>query len=250
MIVLAGPSGAGKSTFIHQLAADQLQADITEQLPPGAQTWAQIHNLRPHSEWLPTLANSMQQGRNREIILQYDLTCRSFSYVHDYGSDPVLQLLPIARDVLVINLRADRERLIRQWAYAKLGVRTHRELRRKEFAWRIARCAQIASRALQRISPKAERAIANMELVQDATKRVNAQLYSVRDNPLPWLHAYRRPGGVEAIFDRWDAFLTSMAAQGVSVRQIHLEPEPNAPIADRSNYDEGQYRWRISRIAS
>ena len=250
MIVLAGPSGAGKSAFMHQLATAGLQADIAEQLPPGAQTWAQIHNLLPHAKWLPTLANSMKQGRNREIILQYDLTCRSFFYVHDYGRDPVLQLLPIAGDVLVINLRADRDRLIRQWAYAKMGVRTHREIRRKVFAWRIARCAGVASQTLHRISPKAERVIADMGLVKNATKRVNAQLLGVRDNPLTWLHAYRRPGGVEAIFDRWNAFLSSMAAQGVSVRQIHLEPEPNAPIADRSNYVEGQYRWRISRIAS
>jgi hypothetical protein len=256
VVVVAGPSGAGKSAFMRHIATGQLPPEIQERLPAGVRRWVQSGHSRAelrlfaeHPDKFLWLATDPQDLQHLGLILPYDLTRQSHAYVEDYATDPMLEVVSMAREVLVINLRPEPDRLLRQWAYVRMGARTDEEINEKERAWRIAVVADWLARAGRRISPAFVRFIKRQGPMKAARKKVRAQIANMRKDPRPWLDTYQCSKRIDALFDRWQAFLATVAARGVQVRQIDLEPAPDAPIADHTKGLGESCGWRLMHRA-
>jgi len=254
VIVVAGLSGAGKSAFMRNVATGRLPAKIQEQLPASARMWVQSGHSYPelkrfakHPDQFPWLVTDPKDLRDLGLILPYDLTRRSHAYVENYAADPLLQVVLMASEVLVINVRPEPDRLLRQWAYVHMGAHTFEEIYEKEHAWRLSLLGHKLVKTGRRVSPALVRYIKRWRPLKAARKKVRAQIASVRKDPRPWLKTYESARRIGTLFDRWQAFLAMAAARGVTIRQIDVEPAPDAPIADHTKGLGEGCSWRLIR---
>lgn len=118
LLLLSGPSGGGKSTFARLLKEGGLPAEIAHQLPAQARRWPLVdvtNHMRRQIEDEGDAAAIAALGNPTELILHYDITT-----VHRYGlggyeSDPALRLLRSARNIAVVFVCPDAERLYTQF---------------------------------------------------------------------------------------------------------------------------------------
>jgi hypothetical protein len=109
-LLVAGPSAAGKSTFISQLKAGQIGAEIAARMPGDAAEWPLVNGNDVLKLGLPMLA---EQGRTRGLIIHYDIThIPRFLVRGGYAADPLFQFLQQVETLTIVDIRVPAERLL------------------------------------------------------------------------------------------------------------------------------------------
>ena len=114
LLLVAGPSGGGKSHFINLLKAKALPRDIAELLPGGCAEWSVCEANNMMKEALSEtdlLGASIARGGT---ILHYDITFIHRLALTDYIMDPFCAGLLDAREIDIVYVKPDKNRLVRQ----------------------------------------------------------------------------------------------------------------------------------------
>ena len=190
LLLIAGPSGSGKSTFIAMLYASRLPPEVRQLLPSGAERWPK------------TSADRSRRGLRavralENVILHYDIAGPARRR-ESYAKDPVLAGLALARQVTVVEIRAQADRLVDQ--FRSRSAAAEAKWSRWQKLWRRS--------------------------VPQALLRIAGPLRRNKVPSKPVL--YGQPGWLEACYARWDAFIgeTLIARDGAVL--IRVEPRPGA----------------------
>lgn len=221
--MVAGPSGAGKSTFLEQLARGQLQQHILDLLPEHAGTWSLVHAIE-NPQWLPPLLEP-RSPLVTGLVLHYDLTRSLLSDIGAFANDPALSIIHRAMSVTVINIRADRDRLLRQWVYGKtrLGDPKHRPF------WRvlacISECGQPARPWLRALRGRLHGRPARP--LRRVLRAVEWRLAAWQLPKSGVLALYLKDAGrVDALYRSWEAFIEQVRRDGTAVSRTYIRPAP------------------------
>lgn len=233
MIVVAGPSEAGKSTFLEQLARGQLRQQILDLLPERAGNWSQVHALE-HSQWLPPLMDP-RSPLVTGLVLHYDLTRRFLPTIGAFANDPALNIIRRAISVTIIDIRADSDRLLRQWVHGKtrLGDPKHRPFWRV-LAW-ISECGQPARpwlRALRRrLHGRATRPL--RRLLRAVDRRLAA--WQLPKSGVIVLYL-KDAGRIDALYRSWEAFIEQVRRDGTAVTRTCIRPAPGTSLGSPAEW--------------
>jgi hypothetical protein len=117
LLLIAGPSGAGKTTFMDQLAAGQLRAEIVARLPAGAGSWVQSSCKRFLQQ---TSKTHDAEGRLKPLpglVLHYDIMRPHSLGMSDHAADAALRTpFGLADEVAVVSLLPAADRLSDQFS--------------------------------------------------------------------------------------------------------------------------------------
>jgi hypothetical protein len=99
------------------------------------------------------------------------------------------------------------------------GGRTKKEILRRTSAWPLPQKSSLLNRILRSWNPRID-----LDRLHSCRRKIS--LYDQED----WL---------DGLYARWEAYLLSLSAKGISVEQIFLEP-------DLSTQSGNAYSWRIA----
>jgi hypothetical protein len=107
---VCGPGAAGKSSFLRQLAAGQLPAQIIDRLPAGSETWPQLKAKDLHFADYATLPP--------RFAVHYSLT-QALRHFSRFENDPLLQIFNLANDITVVHIKPSEDRIVSQWLHRR-----------------------------------------------------------------------------------------------------------------------------------
>lgn len=240
VLIVAGPSGAGKSAFLRELAAGQLPAEIARHLPDNAQSWREVWCNRP-TEWQPFIDLGRSAGKVPGIAVHYDITLKWLDLDQALERDPFWDLLRHCEAATVVNIRPSRQRLLRQWMHAHVGVDSVWSVYRKRAIGALSGTALSALRRLRTARPHSRKPHINryprhVRFLKHWDRFLQRFQFSLS----PSFDFYCRPGGIQKMLRSWDAVVTAKL-RGLPVRQIELEPASDAVAT--------AFRWRIVDVA-
>jgi hypothetical protein len=231
VVLVAGPSGSGKSTFLQQLSAGELPVEIMAELPIGSERWPQYKVAKGQ---IDDIAAHLKANGLKSLILHYDLTGKvdqkwKFNINRKLG-----ELLKLPRAVTVVNVTAPPERLVRQLAQNKLGIRGQ-NLKWALFTWRMtnkidsawARIARLFRHSSTAQWPRARPLSGSRSM---PTKKLKKQFLKVS--------LYSRKGWLETLLDQWRESLELMAGPTTRIKHVYVEP------GRRPSRGEG-FEWRL-----
>jgi len=196
MLLVAGPSGAGKSTFIELLTKRQLPAEISAELPRGADRWPQFEANNCLKDRVHPETVQADKASGSGIVLHYDIVFTHRYGIHEYERDPAAALF--ARDgcPVIVFVKPRRDRLIRQFE-----SRLKRHLSRKSPASRLW-----------------------ARYVRHPMRRAAAPL---RRRPQPLVTAsvlYDDHDWLGRCYQQWDAFMRTIVRDKPRSKVLYVEP--------------------------
>lgn len=236
-VIVAGPSGAGKSTFLTELRASRLAAEIRRHLPIGIEAWPHLDSCFPR-QWEPFLADTDLPSRTMGIVVHYDMTWHWHSLKEDFSRDPFWQVLNGCEHVMLVLIQPSPKRLLKQWSLARLGVSPWK-VHARGLAARFASTVLAGLRRLRSEHPRGARRMRYPRPVR-FLKRVDRSLRRYCRPAESHFDFYRRRGNVEHMMKSWDEVVAAKTAT-LPVVRIRLVPSPAARI-------RRTFGWRVEAI--
>lgn len=224
LVVVTGASGAGKSTFLKVLASGKMQAEVKAMLPLRAETWIQ-YAAGQHQRWLPELAKLDARDTIPGLVLHYDI--RRGLKTGGYQFDPSLRLLQFADAVTVVHLKPPPERLASQLTYCETVERPKPAVLGK-LIWRAANLIRSVLLGIKQIIlPRHVFTFMRWRPLSRTWERINRQA-----GKSPWskLAQYSQPNWLDKLYERWEAYIGSLARDGFAIEQIYLQPDLDGQI--------------------
>jgi hypothetical protein len=231
VLIVAGPSGAGKSAFLSELAAGRLPQEIACHLPDGSHTWREVFSNAP-ADWRPLLRPNAGTEQVSGITVHYDVTLMWTALDRALERDPFWDVLKSCEAVTVINIRPTRKRLLRQWIYARLGVRR---------LW-AAHCQTLCSASYATALLRLRARFAGRDLGLLRCLREQEESLERRIRKFNWFHFYRGPGNVKRMMRSWNR-VAARKLSDLPVTHIEIAPHRGTTIALAP-------RWRVVRVAA
>jgi hypothetical protein len=213
LLLVEGPSGAGKSTFIRQLVAGGLPAEIEARLPAGARLWPVVEADMVDRWFAERRADPSPAGHG--VIVHYDILTPIYLDVVGHAQVPFIGLLHFAARVTVVRLREPASRLA-----ARLGWRYFNSRRPLVWRLRLAR-DRIVGRGLDGVvagagalAPYLPARLTRLPAVARWRDTVmwDHEVSRWRRAAARSLAIYCRAGALEAWHRIWDRFLADVRA--------------------------------------
>lgn len=199
VMLLSGPSGSGKTTFTHLMRAGTLPEEIKCRLVANGE-WPVIdvtnrmrREIASHGE--AVVAD--QIAAPAHLVLHYDITTVYRYGLAGYANDPALRLLGLARNIQIVFVCPDAERLFTQY--------TSRDAARQARKHAVSRMWN-------------SMVLTPMRVVH--THVTGKARCRERD-------LYRDHNWVQDCYDMWETYIGGLMGGGVAQDLIHISPTSN-----------------------
>jgi hypothetical protein len=226
-VIVAGPSGAGKTTFLTELRAGRLEADVRRHLPVGVEAWPHVDSCIPR-QWEPFLVDADCSSRTTGFVVHYDMTRHWNRLEQDFSRDPFWQLLHRCECATLVLIQPSPSRLLRQWSLRRLGMAPW-QVHMRRLVGRLAFSLLALLRRLRRKHPRRPQRLRYPRPVR-FLKYVDHLLHRYRPAQTGSFDFYRRRRNVEDMMQAWDEVTAALTA-AFPVTRLHLVPDPAHKIA-------------------
>jgi hypothetical protein len=226
-VIVAGPSGAGKTTFLTELRAGRLEADVRRHLPVGVEAWPHVDSCIPR-QWEPFLVDADCSSRTTGFVVHYDMTRHWNRLEQDFSRDPFWQLLHRCECATLVLIQPSPSRLLRQWSLRRLGMAPW-QVHMRRLVGRLAFSLLALLRRLRRKHPRRPQRLRYPRPVR-FLKYVDHLLHRYRPAQTGSFDFYRRRRNVQDMMQAWDEVTAALTA-AFPVTRLHLVPDPAHKIA-------------------
>jgi hypothetical protein len=226
-VIVAGPSGAGKTTFLTELRAGRLEADVRRHLPVGVEAWPHVDSCIPR-QWEPFLVDADCSSRTTGFVVHYDMTRHWNRLEQDFSRDPFWQLLHRCECATLVLIQPSPSRLLRQWSLRRLGMAPW-QVHMRRLVGRLAFSLLALLRRLRRKHPRRQQSLRYPRPVR-FLKYVDHFLHRYRPAQTGSFDFYRRGRNVQDMMQAWDEVTAALTA-AFPVTRLHLVPDPAHKIA-------------------
>ncbi len=198
LLFVGGPSSVGKSSFIRQLQAHALPAEIQDRLPKDTGKWKRVEEKNYEAVFGGDIRST--PASYPKVIFHYDTMDIYDQGCDGYENDRQLDVLFMAQEVFIVDIRASARTLERNMANRSARARPKRG---------HERLLKYIKRRIRGYGPK-----------------------PAREHAFPRLEAYRDELWLEQFYYRWEKFLAKATDRLVGPAVVIRVEASSRPAAE------------------